>query len=263
MRCCNASGGKRLARDLELAIGTMNGDASAIDHGEQRSGLAGHLHLLVIVCRLQFAVAREYGLVEFGGARDGVNKERRGNGVQFGVGGIEQNEPMLSKNAGVELGVRVRERLAFGITLAQIIGSQRVAQQCGGCGNRVVHTFSEADGRDRRSLDTPRGSGKGRELQIGREQQRLIHFGQVVVLAGQPEDRHTVDAERLDLLRQGQRRSHFEERQQRSAEQSYLLAGDDGEGAVAQAFDIAQRDGRCSPGAVLLFQNGGHARLPR
>ena len=88
-----------------------------------------------------------------------------------------------------ELGVGVRECLALRITLAQIIGGQRFAQQFRGLPDYLVHSFRKANSRDRSALDATRRNLERDQLEIVRQQQRPVHFRQIVIFAGQPEQR--------------------------------------------------------------------------
>jgi len=110
--------GDDFAPDLELAIGAMNGNPCALDQRKQRRRLGRDLYLLVIFFRLQFAITGQQGVINFGGTLYRVRKQRRRDAVEFGVRGIEKDQPVFAKNAGVELGIGIRERLALGITFA-------------------------------------------------------------------------------------------------------------------------------------------------
>ena len=69
----------------------------------------------------------------------------------------------------------------------------------------------------------------GAMLKVLRQQQRLVDFRQVVVFAGHPEDGHALHARALQAVCQCQSRRGFQKCQQRAAEQSDLLTGDDGD----------------------------------
>ncbi len=182
--------------------------------------------------------------------------------MQLGICRIEQDEPVLGEDARVKLGEGVGERLAFHVALAQVIGRERVAQQLGGLRDEFVGSFRETNVRDRSARSSGSVGLEGHKLKVVGQKQRLVDFVEVVIFGGEPEHRHAIDARLLHLLGERQRRRDLEQRHQRPAEQSHLLAGDHGESAFAQPLNVAQRRLRRSPGAVLLLQRVGDARLP-
>ena len=137
--------GQPLFADGERAIRAVHRDARSVHQREQRSGFTRDLHLLVIVGVAQLAITLQHGLVEFGGAAQGVHKQRRRDAMQLGVSRVEQDEPVLGKDAGVKFGEGVGERLAFHIALAQVIGRERVAQQFRRLGDQFVGSLRETN----------------------------------------------------------------------------------------------------------------------
>ena len=158
--------------------------------------------------------------------------------MQLGVGGIEQDEPVPGKNAGVEFRERVRECFAFRITLAQVIGGQRFAQQRGSLRDEIVGSRRKTNLCHGRTRNSGGGGLEGRELEVVRQEQRLVDFVEVVVFGGQPEDGYAIDAGLLDLLGQRQRRGDLEQRHQRAAEQPHLLPGHYGKSSIAQPLNV-------------------------
>ena len=87
----------------------------------------------------------------------------------------------------------------------------------------------------------------------------VIHFGQIMVVGGQPENRDGVDSGRGGFFREFDRGQRFVDREHRAAEKSNLLPGDDRRRAFAQTIKIGQRLRRGVPRFVLALQNGGDA----
>ena len=79
-----------------------------------------------------------------------------------------------------------------------------------------------------------------------------------MVLGGEPENRNAFDTLLSGYVRQFDGSEGFENRKQRAAEQSDLLAGDRGGSAVAQATNVLQGLGRRAPSLVLTPKNGSH-----
>ena len=183
----------------------MYRNANSIDQREQRSRFTRDLHLLVIAGGLQFAISRQDGLVQLSGTARCIHKQRRSDPVQLSIGGRKKDQPMFAEQARIELRVRVRKTRSFRIAFAEIIGRQRIAQQLGSTRDQIVCTFGKADRRHRSACDTRGVGGEGRQLQIRREQQCLVHLGQIVIFAGQPEHRYALHAQLFHLLGQGKR----------------------------------------------------------
>ena len=73
------------------------GNARALDQREQWRRLSRNFYLLVIFFRLQFAVAGQQGVVNFGGALYRVNKQRRCDAMEFRVAGLRRIRPCSPK----------------------------------------------------------------------------------------------------------------------------------------------------------------------
>ncbi len=100
----------------------------------------------MILARLQFPVAQYQRVIELASAADGVDKQRHGDAMQFGIGRIKQGQAMLAEDAGVELGVGVREGLAFGIAFEQIVGGLGVAEQLSGLRDKIFWFPARSEG---------------------------------------------------------------------------------------------------------------------
>ena len=83
----------------------------------------------------------------------------------------------------------------------------------------------------------------------------MVHFGKVVVLGGQRENRDDRQTAGGDFLRDAQRRQRFVNRVTRPGEQSHLLSCDDGRGAARQAVNILKNGRAAAETAVLLAQD--------
>ena len=108
-------------------------------------------------------------------------------------------------------------------------------------------------------------------------QDAWFDLGEVVVLGREPEDRNSVGAVARGFFRAADDRESFVKGVGRAGKESYLLAGDDGDGTRGQAIEIAGRDGidlppapncwfcsrristtaRRTPGSRLHFARGG------
>lgn len=86
----------------------------------------------------------------------------------------------------------------------------------------------------------------------------MVDLGEVVVFGGQPEDRDVRGAGGAGGFGgAGDGGGGFEERKERTAEESDLLAGDDGAGSVAEEVDVREGGGGGVKGAGLGFEGVG------
>src|SRR5581483_12225400 len=107
---------------LTTAIGPqMDGNACAIAEREQQRGRPCHLHLLVIARRLEFLAACEQSRVEVSRPLDGSTVQRLSNAVEFGIGRVQQNHAVLSKQSCEQPGESTAESLARAIAVTQYI----------------------------------------------------------------------------------------------------------------------------------------------
>ena len=167
---------------------------------------------------------------------------------------------MLAEDAGVKLRVRIRERLAFDVAFAQIVGCQRIAQQLAGLANQVVRALRQTECWQRAPLPCLRRRGERRLLEIVRQQQRLVDLGQIVIFGGHPEDRHAFHPERFDLFCQRQYRSGLSEAKA-GVRQTIQPAGrvTTANAPFAQPLNISQRRLGRSPGSVLPLERIGYS----
>ena len=87
----------------------------------------------------------------------------------------------------------------------------------------------------------------------------MVDFGEIVIFGREPEDGDRRNSGAVQLLRAVQGRGCFEERVQRSAEESDLLAGDDGDGAFAESPESFLSLLTHAEGGVLPLKNVGYA----
>jgi hypothetical protein len=90
----------------------------------------------------------------------------------------------------------------------------------------------------------------------------VIHFGEIVVIRGQPEDGNRLDAGRSCLFCQLDRGQGLVDGEHGAAEQTDLLPSHDGCRALAQAIDVCESLRRGVPGFVLPFNNRADALPP-
>ena len=83
----------------------------------------------------------------------------------------------------------------------------------------------------------------------------VVHFGQIVVVGGEPENRDGVDSSRGCLFGEFDRGQRLVDGEHRSAEKADLLPGHDCGRAFAQAIEIGQRLRRGVPGFVLPLKD--------
>src|SRR5947208_14946462 len=86
----------------------------------------------------------------------------------------------------------------------------------------------------------------------------IIEFCEIVIPSCQPEHGNAVEAGGGRLISKFDRTQSFENRKQRAAEESHLLARNNRRCARAQSGDIFQRFGRSTPFFILRFKNRGH-----
>ena len=111
----------------------------------------------------------------------------------------------------------------------------------------------------RRLLQVRRVVLQTKKLVLGVEQQAVIDFGKVMVLARQPENRHSRQTFLGQFFRQLHRGQRLIDAVGRPAKQPHLLAGDDGQGVgPAQPLDIFLAAGIAAELAILLCQYVGH-----
>ena len=103
-------------------------------------------------------------------------------------------------------------------------------------------SLAAVDGQRAHRHRTRRLQPKAQGFDAGlREQRKLVDLGEIVVLAGQPEDGNVLAAAGFGgVLRLANRGRGLQQRQQRASKQDDLLAGDDGGGALLQALDICE-----------------------
>jgi hypothetical protein len=69
----------------------------------------------------------------------------------------------------------------------------------------------------------------------------LVDLGQIMILAGQPEDRNVLATAGLgSVLRFTNGSCGLEEGEKRTSEKSYLLPGDHGGGALPETLDVGE-----------------------
>ena len=86
----------------------------------------------------------------------------------------------------------------------------------------------------------------------------MIHFGKIMIVGGQPENRNCIDALGCRLLRQLDRSQRFVEREHRPAEKSDLLPRNHCERTLAEALKIGQSFRRRIPRFVLPLKDRSH-----
>src|SRR2546427_2038636 len=83
----------------------------------------------------------------------------------------------------------------------------------------------------------------------------IIDFCEIVIPSCQPEHGNAVDAGSGRLISKFDRTQSFENRKQRAAEESHLLARNNRRCARAQSGDIFQRYGRSTPFLFWTLRN--------
>src|SRR5436190_1163389 len=86
----------------------------------------------------------------------------------------------------------------------------------------------------------------------------MVHFGEVVVGGGKPEDRNGIYAAGGRLCSELHRSQRLEQGKRGPAEKPYLLPGDGDPCTGAEARDMGQRLLRRSPILILTLQRGSY-----
>jgi hypothetical protein len=94
--------------------------------------------------------------------------------------------------------------------------------------------------------------------------ERVVHFGKIVVLGGQPENRDGIHSSPSDVFGEAHGAQRLEEAVDRAGKQAHLLTSYDGDGARRQAIEVAFGFFAGAQAAVLLAKRCHHfAAHPR
>src|ERR1700680_4858266 len=90
----------------------------------------------------------------------------------------------------------------------------------------------------------------------------MIDLGQIVILGRQPEHGDAVHSGRRRLLRQFDRSQRFEDRKQRSPEETDLLPRNRRERSLFESVNVSQRLRKGTPSAILPLKNFANLAAP-
>src|SRR6266849_4170626 len=172
--------------------------------------------------------------------------------MQFRITWIEQDNPKIAQDLRIELGKSGAEVFAFPVTCLQQVDDLRVTKQ----------RFQLPDGGSDFVVEGDRAHGSALRMrhvhteffqmacyrQIGR-----ADLGKIMIFRSQPEHRNSAG-----FLGMHRGRERFQNAEQRSAKESYLLARNHYRCAVTESLYIGKRLVTGAEGQVLTFQNGGH-----
>src|SRR5947209_11737273 len=145
---------------------------------------------------LEFLLALLQSLVDLFPFKQRVTIHRLGDAMQFGIDGIEKNQPQFGKHPGVELAKGAAEILAGRIALLQRFENHGTTEEFLSllyCGQNAVieNNFSAWQ-----SLLVWRMNAQGLQM-VARRQVDKVNFGEIMVFGRQPEHR-----DRAGFLRQ-------------------------------------------------------------
>ncbi len=233
----------------------MYGRARSLVHREKQHRRLRYFHLLVITCALQRFTASEQSGVQLVGTFNRRPINGLGHAMEFRVRGIEDNHTPLPEQARIKAGEGRAHGFAGTVRLAHKIRRLGIAQQRRSFLHHRQNLFPQPHLADWRSGNVVAGSRERSQQAIGAGKRHVIHFGEIVVIAGQPEHRNRVDARGRRLFRQFHRSERLVDGKRRSAEQADLLSCHDGSRAPAQAIEIGKGLWRSIPGLVLALEN--------
>ncbi len=114
--------------------------------------------------------------------------------MEFGVGSIEENHSPLGEQARIEAGIGRAERFAGAVGFAQKARCVGFPQQSCRLFDSGKNFVSEAHGAHRGRGDIVAGGGDGLQCAVGAGKGDVIHFGEIVVGSGQPENGDGIDS---------------------------------------------------------------------
>ena len=204
-------------------------------------------NLRVIAGARQFLGTREQRSLQRLGFFDGGAKRSRSQLMEAARRSVHDHQAELGKHRSQEFAESLSERssLLRCVTLAEKISGRAPADQF----TRAFQSgFEPGTARFAAAVDaksTDRKRPRGFELELQRldrglrRQSDLVNFGEIVVFAGEPEDRH-VSAPGLSrrVLGLANRGCGLQQCEQRAPEERNLLACYNGCGAVAKLLDV-------------------------
>ena len=170
------------------------------------------------------------GGVKFVGALDGGAQDRRSEAVELAAARVGDEKALGGESSRVEIGERLSEGAAGLVSGGESIGRFGWAEDLGGA------VYERQDGIVEHHAAGGKGGfgrfavGKLSQLAAGGKRD-VIDLGEIVVLAGEPENggmRMTCSGGLAGASNGG---CGFERREERTAEEADLLAGENGSGA--------------------------------
>ncbi len=197
------------------------------------------MHLRVVARVRQFPIALDEPRLELGSHSQGLGQQRRADLADGGIERVEIQQVELGQQSLQERAEALAHgyiRRACAVAVSgfhdghHLMGEGQAGQRGAQLAQRRLGDGNSADGR---GLGAGCGRGHAHCHGFSRRAKHpgVIHFGEIVILGGQPEHGHRRDALIAELPRHVRRRHGLINGVRRAGKQSDLLAGDDGHGA--------------------------------
>ncbi len=190
------------------------------------------MYLRVITGLFDFPAALHKRGCDLAGFFDCLAVERRRNLFQFLVERIEQHDAVFAEDSCHQFRERFREAGAVSVALTQITrdlwNEFRRSELRDEFVDRLIDSFAKRDAAHGHIVLLPAAGVTHRfQLTFAINHLRVIDFFIVVVFAGDPKDRHRLDALIAQASGELDHRQRFVNRVQRTREQTRLLPGHD------------------------------------
>ena len=219
---------------------------------EEQAGRGRDQNLGVVATLFEQLAAFEESGFEFGGVLDGVAKDGCAEGVKVAGGGVDEDQSLFGEDRREQAGKGLGEGGVGSVGGFDGVEDRAGAEEFSGLIEQRADAGAERDGADGPVVRLVR-EAQGLQL-VARGKNDVVGFVEVVVFGGEPEDG---DGAGVFGFADGGR--GLEEREEGSAEESDLLAGDDGGGSLPEAGDVFESRGAGVEAAVLGFEQVGDA----
>ena len=242
----------------KFAVVAANRLAAAVHRVEQKRGLAGDFHLRVKIALFELFGAVEQRIPERLILIERLLKYGGHQAVQAGVQLIDKNDSAPGQQPGHQLAEGRPVGLTGHVRFAK--GLRDIVREAAFEGLRR-RRHERIHGRTQANFSDPLSSVTFSRRQVilhkaaARVPDCVIHFGEIVVLCGEPEDRHGIGSAASQLLGADDGRDRFIERVGGPGEKPHLLAGNDCGRASGEAIDILFGGSIGSEPAILLAQH--------
>ena len=230
----------------EFAVACAQGLAAAGDIVEKQGHFARDFHLGVETGAFEFLRTIEQRFSERKGIVESAQKDRGNQAMETNVERIDENDSAACEQARHEPAESRAEGFARRIGFVQrtrnFVGA-RALQGLSGSADERLDGFAKRDfAHALADIFVASGQVVARQA-VARHPGRVIHLGEVVVLGGEPEDGHGIDAAARGFFRDAHRGDRFIKGVRWAGEKPYLLARDDRNRAGSQPIEISRGSG--------------------